>query len=178
MSSCCSSPSPDPSPAAARPAASLDLLVLPALPEAPTAGALLAALASAAARPVVLASEATGDAVRAGYHVTEVLATTVRAVDCGGRVDTWDEVVLQVLDEQDPNARAMTGTRFAGIVRKVQRALAFSPDAPVLVEWGRPGEAARRFDLVGMDARDDGLTLRLGQHTTRCKPRDEGLSLC
>lgn len=169
MASCCS-----PSPAVV----SLDLLDLPETPETPTAATLLAALAQAAARPVRIVSDATGEAVRDGYHVSEVLATTVRAVDCGGRVDSWDEVVVQILDEVDADARTMTGAKFAGIVRKVHRTLGFSLDAPVLVEWGRPGEAARRFDLVALAQSDDALTLHLGIHAAQCKPRTEGLSIC
>lgn len=169
MSACCSS---------APAVVSLDLLTLPETPEAPTAATLLDALASAGARPVRMVSDATGEAVRDGYHVTEVLATTVRAVDCGGRADTWEEVVLQILDEVDADARAMTGAKFAGIVRTVHRTLAFSLDAPVLVEWGRPGEAARRFDLVAIAESYDALTLHLGVHAAQCKPRTEGLSAC
>ena len=34
--------------------------------------------------------------VGAGYHVTEVRAAHVRAVDCGGREDAWAEVIVQL----------------------------------------------------------------------------------
>ena len=37
-----------------------------------------------------------GQMVGANYHITEVKHTTIESVDCGGRMDAWNETVIQL----------------------------------------------------------------------------------
>lgn len=35
------------------------------------------------------------------YHITEFKLATIESVDCGGNLDTWKEIILQVLEPKE-----------------------------------------------------------------------------
>lgn len=159
----------------------IDIDLLPASPLAAAdaapdiLGAFLGALgADPEAHVVFLRPD--GEAIRDGYHVTEVMSTDIRSIDCGGRPEAWTETVIQLLDEQDATAREMRADRFLGIVARVDAAVDLDRDARVVIEWGTPGEAARRYVPVGIEVAGGIATVALAPLAATCKPR--ALSAC
>ena len=54
--------------------------------------------------------------VHEGYHVTEVKAVSIQAMDCGGRPDAWNETVVQLWNPGDEGDRGfMTVGKFLEI---------------------------------------------------------------
>ena len=51
-----------------------------------------------------------------GYHVTEFKLSRVTGVDCGGRVDQWQEALMQIMDGY--GGKAMSVGKFRAIVDK------------------------------------------------------------
>lgn len=150
----------------------LDLAPAPVAPP-DTLAAFLAALQPHATRPLVFV-QPDGTATRPGYHVTEVMANAIRSIDCGGRPEAWDETVIQLLDEQDPKARAMSVGRFLGIVDRVAAAVPLGDASRVVLEWGRPGAPAMRFTPSEVASEGEAITVQVAPVYATCKPRGVG----
>jgi hypothetical protein len=86
-----------------------------------------------------------GDAhVAPGYHVTEIKATTIHAVDCGGRSTHWNETTFQLWSpEAASGAEYMGVQKFLAIYDRVGRLVPIDEHARVRVEYGAPGEPDR-----------------------------------
>lgn len=50
-----------------------------------------------------------GKRVNAGYHVTEIKASAVHTMDCGGQSNQWFETTLQVWAPEQPHDVAIEG---------------------------------------------------------------------
>jgi hypothetical protein len=132
--------------------------------------ALRAALSGQEALPLVLTYA--GRTIQPGYHVTEIKAGRFSAIDCGGNPDSWTETVLQVEDiPGSPDARFMTAGKFLSILARVDQGLGLDGFSRVTIEISRPGEAMQVFDIAGIDAGMDQVTLALAVRPAICKPR-------
>ena len=151
----------------------IDLDLAPIAHAPDTLGVFLDALRAHTAEPLVFVREG-GDAIRPGYHVTEVMATAIRSIDCGGRPEAWTETVVQLLDEGDSAARPMSVGRFLGIVGRVGAAVPLDAAGRVVLEWGRPGEPATRHVPTGVDVTGAAVVVRVGPLAATCKPRAAG----
>jgi hypothetical protein len=116
-----------------------------------------------------------GRTIQPGYHVTEIKSAQLSALDCGGNPDSWTEAILQVEDIPGPDSRLMTVGKFLSILGRVERALALAPSSRVTIEISRPAEAMQVFDIGGIDASPERLTLALALRPAICKPRHRAL---
>jgi hypothetical protein len=152
----------------------IELELAPTTAAAPgTLGPFLDALRPHSPLPLVFIRPG-GEEIREGYHVTEVMANAIRSIDCGGRPEAWTETVIQLLDEQDPNARAMSVGRFLGIVNRVAVAVDLGDESRVVLEWGRPGEAAVRFTPGNVNVGEQAVHIEVTPVYATCKPRGAG----
>ena len=112
----------------------------------------------------------------AGYHVTEVRAVNVRAVDCGGRADAWAETVVQLwVPEEAESGPPMTAGKFLSIVARVTADVPAVPTAEVRVEYGDVGKAAVSYHVEGVEVADGAVVVRLRAPHVTCKARDRAL---
>lgn len=111
--------------------------------------------------------------VPGGYHVTEIKATQVYAMDCGGSAGRWDETVLQILPPAVAgDESSMTVAKFMAIFTRVASAVPLSDGGHVRVEYGPIGRPAVGYlvDAITVDAH--GVEVRLAPPTVACKGAD------
>lgn len=112
--------------------------------------------------------------VPGGYHVTEIKAAAVHAMDCGGAAGRWDETVLQILppaaagDDEPP----MTVATFLAIVARVAAAVPLADGAHVRVEYGAIGQPAVAYLVDAVEVGAQGVEVRLAPPTVACKGAD------
>ncbi|QIE54118.1 hypothetical protein G5B40_00850 [Pikeienuella piscinae] len=116
-----------------------------------------------------------GQPVGAGYHVTELRHSTSTGIDCGGKVETWQEARLQLLD--GPGEAHMSVGKFRGILEKSLGRLPELSDAPLLVEFS-PGNSGLRLMVPGEPSMKNGLaTVYLRDSRAICKPAERKRSI-
>jgi len=115
--------------------------------------------------------------VAPGFHVTEIKATTVHAVDCGGRSTHWNETTLQLwAPDGAPGGVSMSVRKFLDIYRRVGRMVPIDDRAAVRVEYGAPGEPAIAYVVTDVVTREGGvLDVRLAAPVVACKARDRSV---
>jgi hypothetical protein len=121
-----------------------------------------------------LAFGAGGSSVAPGYHVTEIKAATIHAVDCGGRSTAWNETTLQLSSPEGSDGAELMGVaKFLSIYDRVGTMAPIDAQARLRVEYGPPGEVAVSYVVTDVVPRDDGvLDVRLAAPAVACKGRD------
>ena len=106
-----------------------------------------------------------------GYHVTEVKAVSIEAMDCGGRAATWRETVIQLMDGSAEEAKAgfMQSGKFLSIYDQVTRKIPVRAQAEVRFEYGNAAVPAMQYHVAGMDAQPERLIVYLRTPGVQCK---------
>ncbi|MEM8958880.1 MAG: DUF6428 family protein [Pseudomonadota bacterium] len=123
--------------------------------------------------PVLFETEA-GPIAR-GYHVTELKRAAITSIDCGGRVASWDEAALQLLDgPQDSETEGhMAAGKLCAILRRCLAGLPGLGPAPLSVEFA-PGNAGLRLYEPGLPEHVAGaVRIELTERRALCKPAAE-----
>ena len=109
-----------------------------------------------------------------GYHVTEVKAVSIEAMDCGGRAASWRETVIQLMDGSAEEAMAgfMTSGKFLSIYDQVTRRIPVRPEAEVRFEYGNAVTPAMQYHVTGMDVRPERTVVHLRTPGVQCKAGD------
>ncbi|GAA0514203.1 DUF6428 family protein [Deinococcus depolymerans] len=148
-------------------------LPIPGLSECTTTGALITALRTLPQRP--LQFHLHGQVlVPAGYHVTEVKAVTIEAMDCGGTANAWRETVIQLMDGSAEEAKAgfMTNRKFLAIYDRVVKHIPVRDEAEVRFEYGSTSAPALQYHVTHIDIQPDAITVHLRTPGVRCKAGD------
>ncbi len=151
---------------------------IPGLSEHTTTGALITALRTLPQRPLQFHLHGTL-LVPAGYHVTEVKAVTIEAMDCGGHANAWRETVIQLMDgnAEEAGAGFMTNRKFLAIYDRVTRHIPVRAEAEVRVEYGNASNPAVHYHITHVDHQPDAITVHLRPPGVQCKAGDAcGLS--
>lgn len=115
--------------------------------------------------------------VHAGYHVTEVKAITIEAMDCGGRADTWRETIIQLWNSGGEEDRGfMTVDKFLSIYGHVARSVPVHGDAVLRFEYGDAIHPTIQYFVASIDAQGDQVLVNLTYPSVSCKPNDERLA--
>lgn len=106
-----------------------------------------------------------------GYHVTEVKAVSIEAMDCGGRAATWRETVIQLMDGSAEEAKAgfMQSGKFLSIYDQVTRTIPVRAEAEVRFEYGNAAVPAMQYHVTGMDVQPERLVIHLRTPGVQCK---------
>ncbi|GGL91360.1 hypothetical protein GCM10010840_31830 [Deinococcus aerolatus] len=146
---------------------------IPGLQNAMTTHELLTALRGAAPRPLEFHLHGE-QLVSAGYHVTEVKAVSIEAMDCGGKANAWRETVIQLMDGTAAEARAgfMTNRKFLAIYDRVAQRVPVSSQAEVRFEYGNSALPAMQYHVAGLELLLDRLQVHLRTPAVQCKASD------
>lgn len=139
-----------------------------------TLGALLDKLGQATAMPLVF--EYDGNAVRPGYHVTEVKAGQFSALDCGANPEAWSEIFVQLWDVDDGERTHMTAGKLAAIVRKVSEHVALDGSAKLTFEVSDGVKPMQLYCAEEPFERGGALFVHLAPRPSSRKPRDRWLA--
>ncbi len=113
---------------------------------------------------------AEGQYVDASFHITEIKQAPIVSVDCGGVMNSWTEVIVQLWDPGiSETGRAMKVGKALSIISLVEKSLPLKADATVKIEFGNS-----KFDTRQMypgEFRIDGdlFTVNLVPDFTQCK---------
>lgn len=109
--------------------------------------------------------------VPAGYHVTEVKAVTIEAMDCGGKAATWRETVIQLMDGSVEEARAgfMTNRKFLAIYDRAAQHLPVRDAAEVRFEYGNSHTPAMQYHVTHTEILPTRVVVHLQTPGVQCK---------
>lgn len=111
----------------------------------------------------------TGDgAIGEGYHVTELKLAVVNSIDCGGRLASWTEAGLQLLDGH--GGSHMQLGKFNAILAQSIASLKGLGDSPLQVEFAHGNRGMRIYDLSEPVLGDGAVAIRLSEVRAHCKP--------
>ncbi|MDF1631186.1 DUF6428 family protein [Mycoplana sp. MJR14] len=137
-------------------------------------GHLLDVLAVAPDAPLVFTYD--GNAVRPGYHVTEVKAGNFAAVDCGANPEAWSEIFVQLWDIDEDDRTHMPAGKFAAIIRKVSDHVQLEPTTKLTFEVS-DGERPMALYCASAPRLVAGtFEVSLAARPASCKPRDRWLA--
>jgi hypothetical protein len=111
-----------------------------------------------------------GKFVDSSYHITEIKQAPIVSVDCGGVMNSWTEIIVQ-LWEPSVNAaeRSMKVGKALKIVNLVEKTLPLDPDATVKIEFGNSKFDTRQMYPGEFVADSETFTVSLVPDFTQCK---------
>jgi hypothetical protein len=129
-----------------------------------------------------------GKLVDAAYHITEIKQAPITSVDCGGVMNTWTEIIVQLwVPENEEQERSMKVNKALSIVNIVEKILPLNLDAVVKIEFGNsefdtrqmfPGEFIIDGDNLIVDLRPDAVQCKAITRGGSCGTNDKGEECC
>lgn len=115
-----------------------------------------------------------GNKVGAGYHITEVKNTSIESVDCGGRVDSWRETVVQLWESptEKETGQYMSSFKAKAILERVHRLRPMDPDATIRFEYGNDSFHTAQLFVKGLKIVEGCVTVVLDSKPTLCKAEE------
>jgi len=118
---------------------------------------------------------APGKWVAASYHITEIKQAPIVSVDCGGKMNSWTEIIVQLWEPgEKQQERAMKVSKALSIIDVVEKALPLNPHGTVKIEFGNSHFDTRQM-FPGTITRDgENLIVDLQPDFTQCKAIERG----
>ena len=113
--------------------------------------------------------------IDASYHITEIKQAPITSVDCGGIMNSWTEIIVQLWEpEVSQQAKAMKVEKALSIIRVVEKALPLDASATVKVEFGNSGFDTRQMFPNEMTIDGENLVIDLRPDSVQCKAIERG----
>jgi hypothetical protein len=113
--------------------------------------------------------------VDASYHITEIKQAPIVSVDCGGKLNTWTEVIVQLWEPASGDAeRAMKVGKALSIIQVVEKAMSINPMATVKIEFGNSEFDTRQMYPNNLIVDGNNLIVDLRPDKTQCKAIERG----
>ncbi|RKR84967.1 hypothetical protein BDD43_5221 [Mucilaginibacter gracilis] len=113
--------------------------------------------------------------VDAAYHITEIKQAVITSVDCGGVLNSWTDVVVQLWEPNTGHAtEAMKVSKALDIVKLVENKLQLNPLATVKIEFGNSNFDTRQMYPGQITASGGNLIVNLQADVTQCKAIERG----
>ncbi|MBW4891477.1 hypothetical protein KXQ82_17245 [Mucilaginibacter sp. HMF5004] len=113
--------------------------------------------------------------VDASYHITEIKQAPIVSVDCGGVMNSWTEIIVQLWEpENQQQLRAMKVSKALSIIDVVEKVLPLNPLGTVKIEFGNSGFDTRQMYPNELIADGDNLVVDLRPDAVQCKAINRG----
>ena len=113
--------------------------------------------------------------VDASDHITEIKQAPITSVDCGGVLNSWTEIIVQLWEPADKSTdRAMQVSKALSIVNLVESKLQLSPLGTVKIEFGNSQFDTRQMYPAEITAQGENLVVNLTPDFTQCKAINRG----
>jgi hypothetical protein len=113
--------------------------------------------------------------VDASYHITEIKQAPIVSVDCGGKMSTWTEVIVQLWEPSvQDSERAMQVKKALSIVEIVEKSLSLNPLGTVKIEFGNSQFDTRQMYPAEFLIEGEHLIVNLIPDFTQCKAIGRG----
>jgi hypothetical protein len=120
---------------------------------------------------------AEGEYVDASYHITEIKQAPIVSVDCGGVMNSWTEIIVQLWEPSIAETeRAMKVSKALSIISLVEKSLSLNPLGVVKIEFGNSKFDTRQMYPSEFIAEGDSFTVNLAADFTQCKAITRGQS--
>lgn len=120
---------------------------------------------------------ANGQWVDASYHITEIKQAPIVSVDCGGVMNSWTEIIVQLWEPRETEeGRAMQVGKALSIVDIVEKKLSLNPMAIVKIEFGNSRFDTRQMYPASFTVHEGNLVIGLNPDHTQCKATGRGQS--
>jgi len=104
------------------------------------------------------------------FHITEIKQAPIVSVDCGGVMNSWTEVIVQLWEPPVKEAdRSMLVSKALKIVKLVENSLPLNPNAVVKIEFGNSRFDTRQMYPGELLAEGNSFTVNLVPDFTQCK---------
>ncbi|MFC5410275.1 DUF6428 family protein [Larkinella bovis] len=111
--------------------------------------------------------------VDAAFHITEIKQAPIVSVDCGGKMNAWTEIIVQLWEPPMPEpGRSMKVSKALSIIDRVEQLLPLHPLATVKIEFGNTRFDARQLYPAEFISEGDTFTIRLTPDFTQCKAQN------
>src|SRR5690606_11726431 len=118
---------------------------------------------------------AEGKWVDAAYHITEIKQAPITSVDCGGVMNAWTEIIVQLWEPEGKDAsRAMAVSKALSIIEVVERVLPLNPAGIVKIEFGNSQFDTRQMYPGEVIEEGENLVVNLVPDVTQCKAIGRG----
>lgn len=113
--------------------------------------------------------------VSPSYHITEIKQAPVTSVDCGGVMNNWTEVIVQLWEPAGRDTeRAMKVSKALSIINVVEKMLPLDANATVKIEFGNSEFDTRQMYPGEISVNGDNLLVDLRPDTVQCKAINRG----
>lgn len=113
--------------------------------------------------------------VDASYHITEIKQAPIVSVDCGGVMNSWTEIIVQLWEPTVKETdRAMQVNKALSIIALVEKSLPLNPIAIVKIEFGNSAFDTRQMYPAEINVKGDNLVVNLSPDFTQCKAINRG----
>ena len=118
-----------------------------------------------------------GKFVDPSFHITEIKQAPIVSVDCGGVMNSWTEVIVQLWEPPVRQTdRSMQVGKALKIVNLVEKSLPLNPDAIVKIEFGNSRFDTRQMYPGDFRADEGNFTVSLVPDFTQCKAQTRNQS--
>jgi hypothetical protein len=114
---------------------------------------------------------AAGQTVHSGYHLTEVKAASFHTVDCGGRVNRWDETIIQLWVPAEADNEYMSAVKFLKIFDRVKGMISLNMDTDMRIEYGDENFYPSTYHVRSVTHDGNDTRVLLAPPATTCKAR-------
>lgn len=109
------------------------------------------------------------------FHITEIKQAAITAVDCGGKMNAWTEVIVQLWEPNtNQNERSMPVSKAMSIIDLVEKTLPMNPNSVVKIEFGNDQFETRQMLPQDFEITNDELIVKLTADKTQCKAIGRG----
>lgn len=116
-----------------------------------------------------------GKLVDAAYHITEIKQAPITSVDCGGMVNAWTEIIVQLwVPEDQQQLRSMKVKKALSIVGIVEKMMPLDPNGTVKIEFGNSEFDTRQMFPNEMTIEGENLVIDLRPDAVQCKAISRG----
>jgi len=118
---------------------------------------------------------AEGKLVDAAYHITEIKQAPITSVDCGGVINNWTEIIVQLwVPENEEQEHSMKVSKALSIVDLVEKMLPLDLGGTVKIEFGNSEFDTRQMFPNDMVVNEGNLTIDLRPDAVQCKAITRG----
>ena len=131
---------------------------------------------------------ADGQFIEPSFHITEIKQAPIVSVDCGGKMNSWTEIIIQLWEPaEQESSRSMKVSKALSIINLVEKSLPLNPLATVKIEFGNSRFDTRHMYPGELIADTETFTVNLTPDFTQCKaltrnqscgPTSEGDACC
>jgi hypothetical protein len=113
--------------------------------------------------------------VAPSYHITEIKQAPITSVDCGGVMNAWTEIIIQLYEPATNNqARPMKVRKALSIIDVVEKHLPLNPMGIVKIEFGNTEFDTRQMYPGDFIVNDEEMIINLRPDSVQCKAVGRG----